>query len=268
MKLRNLLAILLLAAASAVHAQQQATPVTGDTRLVTFKYDADQTFLIFTRPKSVTQIQLRPDERVVTLAAGDSANFKFDVSANRNHVLIRPKYEGMTTSLTLITNERSYPIMIRSTDADVGKWHQRVTWLFDEGLIADFSRSAPSPRLADPDSPLAPASAPVAPAPALAIDRINFGYVVEGEADFKPTQVFDDGTHTFIRMPDSLEVLPALFALVGGDAQILNYLFRDKYLVVQGTNASVLLKLGKAEVRIRKDRPGRWVPRSWELTGG
>ena len=71
-----------------VHAQQQATPVTGDTRLVTFKFDPDKSYLILTRPKSMTHVQLRPDEKIVTVGAGDTANFTFTVTANRSNLLV------------------------------------------------------------------------------------------------------------------------------------------------------------------------------------
>ena len=138
---RLLLAALLCIASASGFSQQQATPVNGDSRLVTFEYDADQTYLILTRPKTITHIQLRPDERVTTVVAGDTSNFTLVVSANRNNILIRPKYENLTTSVTLITNERNYPIMLRSTVENTGKWYQRVTWNFQDLIIQEDRKS-------------------------------------------------------------------------------------------------------------------------------
>jgi type IV secretion system protein TrbG len=253
------LLVSVLSAAVSAQAQQQATPVNGDTRLVTFNYDADQTYLILVRPKAMTHIQLRPDEKVVTLGAGDTSNFALVVSVNKNNVLIRPKYSDMTTSVTLITTERSYPIMLRSTEEGTGKWYQRVTWNFDDQLIEDVGATHGPVRTRTDVQPTASSQAekpslPPATVP-LPIDKMNFGYSVEGTADFKPLHVFDDGVRTYLRMPDQIEVLPALFALTdGSDGQVLNYTISDKYMVVQGTHRALLLKLGKGEVRINRGK--------------
>lgn len=262
---RILLLLTILCSLSA-HAQQQATPVTGDTRLVTFKFDPDKSYLILTRPKSMTHVQLRPDEKIITVGAGDTANFIFTVTANKSNLLVRPKYPDMETSLTLITTERSYPIMIRSTDPEGGKWHQRVSWIVEEGLIDDSAAPVAPMAARATQEPLPDAIAAVPSA--LAIDRLNFDYAVEGDAPFKPVQVFDDGKHTYLRLPDALEMLPALFAVVEGEAQLLNYTVKNKFLVVQGTSPTMLLKLGKAEVKVRKGRTSRWMSPPWEVTGG
>ena len=42
-----------LACATASHAELVATPLPGDTRLVQFEYDADNTYLLLARPKCV-----------------------------------------------------------------------------------------------------------------------------------------------------------------------------------------------------------------------
>lgn len=265
--IKRALVLLAVLCSLGAHAQQQATPVTGDTRLVTFQYDPDRSYLILTRPKALTHVQLRTDEKILTVGAGDTANFVFTVTANRNSLLIRPKYPDLTTSLTLITTERSYPIIIRSTDPDGGKWHQRVTWIVEEGLIEDLPAA---PVVAAAQRVRIGPEANSETAPGLSVDRMNFDYAVEGDAPFRPTQVFDDGRHTFLRLPDALETLPALFAeSEGGDAQLLNYTLRNQYLVVQGTNPVLVLKLGKAEIRVKKGTRGsRWLARPWEITGG
>lgn len=248
-------------------AQQQATPVNGDTRLVTFNYDPDQTYLVLVRPRTMTHIQLRADEKVVTLGAGDTSNFTFVVSANKSNVLIRPKYADLTTSMTLITTERSYPIMLRSTDESTGKWYQRVTWNIDEQLVVDVPSPVAVP--ARPTPPAGHAEDPQAQSGSgstLSLNRINLDYTVEGAAPFAPSHVFDDGVRTFLRMPENLEVLPALFGLTeGSEGRVLNYTFDKQYIVVQGTHPALLLKLGRSEVKVIK---GKKVNRLSRFFGG
>ena len=248
----------LLLLSSTAHSQQQATPVNGDTRLVTFEYDPDQTYLILTRPKSVTHIQLRPDEKVKVAAAGDTSSFMTVVSSDKNNLLIRPKYEGMTASFTLITNERSYPIMLRSTSETTGKWYQRVTWNFPELLITDSSEhdglaKSEGALRAKPDSESVPKGGSVS------ISKLSTSYTIEGEAEFKPTNVFDDGTRTYIRFPDQLQTLPAVFAVSDGDTKLVNYHIEQDYAVIQGVMTQLSLHLGKSVVKVTKIQPKKSI---------
>ena len=248
--IRKLLQILILCGLSCLaHAQQNATPVNGDTRLVTFEFDEDQTYLILTRPKSVTHIQLRPEERVISLFSGDSAGFTIESSANRNHIVIRPKYEGLTASLTLITTERVYPIMLRSTAQEGGKWYQRVTWNFQNMILEDqpeltVSKSLGSTKVQQ-DEMLSGQSV-------VSLEKISTNYQIDGDADFKPTNVFDDGIRTFIRFPEGLQNIPAVFAVFEGEAKLVNFNIDQKYVVIQGVHPELLLKMGKTTVKINK----------------
>ena len=86
-------------------------------------------------------------------------------------------------------------------------------------------------------------------------------YGIEGDADFRPTQVFDDGTHTYIRLPERLQELPALFMLTPdtGETALVNYAVSEPYLIVQRTMERFLLQLGKAKVTVRRGvKRGFW----------
>jgi type IV secretion system protein VirB9 len=117
-----------------LQAQERDAPMGADPRLLQLEFDAQQSYLILTRPKSVTLIQMQAEETIVTAVAGDTVNFSVVVSQSRNYVMVRPKYEGLTTSLTLITNLRNYPLTLRSTKEALGKWYQRVQWSYPKDL--------------------------------------------------------------------------------------------------------------------------------------
>lgn len=251
-----LLGLVLALVALQSSAQQQATPVNGDTRLVTFNYDPDQTYLILTRPKVVTHVQLAADERVKLAVAGDTASFNVVVSADRANVLIRPKYEGMTTSLTLITNKHSYPVMLRSTSEESGKWYQRVTWNFGDMAIdeiaAQESRTDPPPASRKTVAQSTPVLTETVRGNALQLDRLGMNYQVEGSDDIKPAYVLDDGIKTYIKFSDQLQTLPAIFGLQGDDSVIVNYTFDGGHVVIQGLYDGLVLKLGKRQVKVTK----------------
>ena len=67
---------------ASVHAELIATPVIGDSRLVTFNFDEDNTYLVLSKPKTVTHLQFAPDEVIKSVAAGDT-----DIAGRRIRVL-------------------------------------------------------------------------------------------------------------------------------------------------------------------------------------
>jgi len=270
--------------------EEETTWVSADARLVTFDYDAERTYLVLTRPKVVTHLQLPDDETVSTLVVGDTANFSVVLSANRHHVLIRPKYEGLSTSVTLITSAREYPLILRSTKEGSGKWYQRVSWNTPALRLEEFEQEAayrlsalsrraaskgvgalhlraPSAGVEDggeedmQDSTSNPRTTSTTSTTSssgttrmrINLDLIRTNYSIEGRADFKPLSVFDDGNKTFIRLPDHYQNFPAIFAWQGGLTQLVNYSVEEHYIVVQGVHAGMVLKLGSAEVKITRE---------------
>jgi P-type conjugative transfer protein TrbG len=248
-----------LAVFEPVSAQQIATPVNGDTRLVTFDYDPDVTYLILTRPKAVTHVMLAPGEQVLSLVAGDTVNFVFQVSASREHIFIKPKFEGLTTSASLVTSKATYQIILRSA-SETGKWHQRVSWNNPEIVLQDVVSSSSPGSTAGPSSPTTLAGSVSDPAvrigsadTTLVIDKLSFSYLISGDSALRPAQVFDDGIRTYFRVPSGMQELPALFSLKEQEASLVNYAVKDGYLIAQGVGGVFLLKLGKQEARVEKD---------------
>jgi type IV secretion system protein VirB9 len=83
---------------------------------------------------------------------------------------------------------------------------------------------------------------------------MNTAYTVTGDAEFRPSQVFDDGVRTFLRIPERLQELPALFMTTPDthELALVNYAVVGGYIVVQRTMDRFLLQLGKARVRIER----------------
>ena len=244
---------LCLLAGQPANAQQIATPVNGDTRLVTFDFDPDVTYLILTRPKSVTNLMLAPGEQVLSLVAGDTVNFVFQVSASREHIFIKPKFEGLTTSASLITNKTTYQLILRSAN-ETGKWHQRVTWNNPDMVLQDVvASSRGTPQRDAAAAPDQPARAAGGSDSNLIIDKVQFNYAISGSESIRPAQVFDDGVRTYFRIPEGMQEMPALFTLKDNEASLVNYSVKDGYLIAQGVGGVFLLKLGKLEVRVEKE---------------
>lgn len=244
------------------HSEIIATPLRGDTRLVQFPYDADNTYLVLAKPKAVTHLQFASNEQIRSVAAGDTANWELTPTKDRKHLFIKPKFEDLETSLTVLTDVRDYQFVLRST-GDGKKWYQRVSWIYGNDMLLTMEGDvppAPAPaaeiKPAAEQGPGIPAVADVAGSPVLQAERLRFNYSVEGEAPFRPTVVFDDGKFTYFKLPPNVQELPALFAVIEDkDYSLVNFEVKGNYLVAQRLLETAVLKLGRAEVRVNHVPP-------------
>lgn len=241
-------------------AQVLAEPLPGDPHLVVFPYDENNSYRLLARPNAVTNIVLQPDEKLRVLVLGDT--IAWDTAKTGNHVFIKPKFANRTTSGTLITNKRSYQLMLIST-TEAGRWYQRVSFEFPD-LIVSQAVDDDRDRLQAETGPLAASGAEeqrqparqVVPASAAGngpegVDpgKLNFNYSMKGAAPFKPLTVYDDGQTTYVKLPKAEDV-PALFRVKkGGEAELVDYTLRyGDTLVVPRVLDAALLKIGKEEV--------------------
>lgn len=261
-------AALSLAILPSANAELVATPLKGDSRLVQFQYDGDNTYLVLAKPKAVTHIQFAPDEVFTSVAAGDTSVWEVTPTKNRKNLFIKPKYEDESTSMTVLTDKRTYQFVLKST-GEGKKWYQRVSWLYnaeiildseDQSDLTDEKQKLANGSQASQKNPLisTASSEPTCSSnvPAIKPENMRFGYEIIGNAPFKPTMVFDDGKFTFYRMPESSQELPALFAVVDGkDYGLVNYTVSCDYLVAQRLIDTAVLSINKQEVRINKPKP-------------
>jgi P-type conjugative transfer protein VirB9 len=254
-------AVLTVAAHMAV-AEMLATPLRGDSRLVEFLYDQDNSYLVLAKPKAVTHMQFAADELIQSVAAGDTANWEFTPTRNRKNLFVKPRFDDQETSLTVLTDKRSYQFVLRST-GDGKKWYQRVSWVYSGELVLTVQGTPADdvvtpPAAAASAAALATAHAAAGNDAAVEADKLRFGYQITGDAPFRPRVVFDDGRFTYFKMPAALQELPALFAVIEGkDYSLVNFEVKGDYLVAQRLLPLAVLKLGREEVRIERPAPKR-----------
>lgn len=232
------------------HAEARPIALPSDSRLVQFVYQPNNVYTVLTRPESVTDIQLSDDEELVTLAMGDTAQWV--VSNVPGHIFVKPIFPDLVTSATLVTNMRTYQLTLRSSPMD-GKFYQQVHWHNPQLIAYRAEQAAARVAMADTARKFEDARmAATVVTPSVALEKLNFGYDIEGEGAFAPTQVFDDGNFTWVRLPDVQE-MPAVFLVQDGNVELLNFTLRDSYMVIHRLVPEMLLKLGKQEVRIKRN---------------
>lgn len=246
--------------ASPSRAEIPATPLPGDSRLVQFEYDPDNTFLVLAKPKAVTHMEFGQDEKVITVAAGDTKNWELNPTANRRHLFVKPTFEGLETSMTVLTDKRSYQFVLRSTGPG-SKWYQRVTWRYGQTMLMEMKAEEEAKVVAERiELAEQAAQSNINLATNVKPEDLNFNYTITGDAPFRPTSVFDDGKFTWVRMPDKLNELPALFAVSEGEElAIVNYVVKGDYLVAQRLMDAGVLRLGRQEVRFARKSQRRFL---------
>lgn len=247
-------AFLVLVAATATlgaHAELNPTPLSGDTRLVTFEYDPENTYLVLAKPRAQTHIKIPDGETIETVMAGDTASWDFTPSKNSKNLFIKPKFEDIQTPLTIITTKRTYQIVVRSTGEN-RKWYQQVSWEIAKGFVVDI----PGEEAHSQEPTLRLAKEAQKEQFQLNPEKVNYKYSIQGNAKFKPTQVFDDGKMIWVKMPDAMVELPAFFAKEGRDLVLINYVVRGKFVVVQQLVEKMVLKIGKEEVEVSRGSGG------------
>ena len=201
-------------------------------------------YQVYAAPGRVTDLVLQPGEQLIgagPIAAGDTVRWILGDTesgageSRRVHILVKPTTAKLATNLVINTDRRTYYVELR---ADPGVYMASVSWTYpQDALIALKAR------------PAAPAAMPQ-PKAAGGVDpaALNFAYHILGDRpDWRPTQVFDDGTRVFLVFPPGIGQtdLPPLFVLdAAGKPELVNYRVVGGRMMVDRLFARAELRLG------------------------
>ncbi|UTY55866.1 TrbG/VirB9 family P-type conjugative transfer protein [Massilia sp. erpn] len=225
----------------------KATPAPKENRIVTYNYSPDIIFRLLTLPEMHTHIQLAEDEGVIeTPVVGDSLQWR--VSGGPRNLYIKPLRHDLETSMTLVTNKRTYQFQLVAGKA-AGEQYQKVSFLYPDRELEIRLRkeaeagAAEAEKVRLADQVVAPNIDPA---------TLDFAFDIEGNARFKPTAVYSNGQFTFLVMPDTQDS-PAVFLLdEDNHPSLINYQVKGRMIVVERYAQRLLLKLGAAEVRVTR----------------
>jgi P-type conjugative transfer protein TrbG len=243
------------AAMSAVH-QAYARAITEPTAAnyvnagLVYDYDPGKLYTIHTSPRFLTVIALRPGEKLISKAAGDTVRWVLGETqqggGDRAQVLIlvKPVEGGLRTNIVLTTDQRVY--LLEAVSHEEPYYTSLMSWHYPQDDMRDV-RLAQAATTVDS---LARTNNVVATG--LSIDKLRFDYRVapqgRGAAPrWTPVRVFDDGAKTYIQFPTNLASTdaPPLF-LIGstGAAELVNYRFSNGYYIVDRLIDVAELRLG------------------------
>ncbi len=211
-----------------------------------YPYAEGALYQVYAAVSQVTEIALEPGEKLVSFSSGDTLRWVVgdttsgEGAGGRVHLLIKPVHPGLQTNGLITTDRRSYHLELHSTEKT---YMASVSWTYPAGELLALRKRTEA----------AEASANAIAAPDIDLSRLNFRYRIEGDAPWRPAQVFDDGSKVYIQFPSGLaqSEAPPLFT-VGPDAKpaLVNYRVRGTTYIVDRLFAAAELRLGTAPQRI------------------
>jgi type IV secretion system protein VirB9 len=232
---RNL-ALLLLAALFGV--QGASSMQARDSRVLERFYSPETVYAITGITGIQTAVLFGEEERIENIAIGDGSNWQVTPNKRANILFIKPIAIKKVTNLTIVTNRRTYLFELNSMD-------QKAARMYTLRFI--YPPDPVQPELPDLTKipPEAMSESNAVPAP-----KINFSWTKSGKAKLWPSEIFDDGTLTYLRWPKAVSP-PAIYSIgADGTESLVNQLVQNDYFVIDFVPSALMLRLGKAKARL------------------
>jgi type IV secretion system protein VirB9 len=239
----------------------RSAPTPGAYVNATLYYDFEpgRLYTVNTSPRFLTAITLRPGEKLISKAAGDTVRWVLGETVEGTGpsqqviVFVKPVRGSLRTNIILTTDQRTYLLDAVSHDGDT--YTSVIAWNYPQ----EEMREEEAARTAEAEAATA----------ATDIEHLNFGYSIKAvntrhAPAWQPLRVFDDGLKTYIQFPPNLgsSEAPPLF-LVGpkDQAELVNYRLLGGYYVVDRLIDVAELRLGEnPQTVVRITRTGGTGP--------
>lgn len=240
-------------------------PAQGRDGRIVYTFGATMPSVVCAR-YCVCDIELEEGENIRKdgIFVGDDVHFAISVTVSgpddslTPHIIVKPKEEvGFTTTMVVTTDRRTYYFRLGSTE---DQYMARVAFSYPDAqerqrkeffLKQESLKEAKRKKAGERDM--------YTPAQSAGVDKLDFRYVVEGQAPWKPTRVYNDGLKTYIEMPEVMfaSEAPALIVLgAKGNEQQVNYRLQgNRYKVDYLIDKAVLIAgVGKSQTRVSISR--------------
>lgn len=246
----------------------KAHPILSSDGKVIFAYGQSMPKLTCS-PTRACDVEMQAGEKVRKVILGDGVNWTWsgadsvEGGAEVKHVIFQPRDSNLESNVIITTDHRTYHIKLFSPRKE-GVYLNRVGFYYPQELVTDWESKAGV--LAEVKAKEEESKVMQAP---VGVENLDFDYKVDGQASFKPTQVFNDGGRVYFVMPDGIraEESPVLVLLDDkNQAMVVNYRVasdpatKKTHYVVDKLFAKGELRLGSEKVTIswNKKSDGFW----------
>ena len=211
-----------------------------------YPYTRGALYQLYAAVNQVTDVGLEPGEKLISVSAGDTLRWVVgDTTSGEGkdamvHILVKPIAANLDTNLVITTDRRTYHLEMHASAAT---YMASLTWSYPAAELIALKKQGAEAHAA---------VAAIADA-GVHIEALRFRYRLEGDAPFRPRQVFDDGVKVYIQFPSGLaqSEAPPLFVLgPDGKSALVNYRVRGTTYIVDRLFAAAELRLGTAPQRV------------------
>lgn len=208
--------------AMALQAQPEA--YYADSRLQSVDYRAEQVVTVESAPGYQVTILLSPDERIESIAVGDSSAWQVTANKGGNILFVKLTQPGLASNMTVVTDVRIYAFDL----VPLGNASSAMpyTLAFDYPTDAQEELGMPLDIVAK--------------------------YRLSGTKSLWPIAIADDGEKTYIEWPRNSD-LPAVYALDQAGREVLvNGMVRGDNYVMDQVASRLVFRIDKRVARARR----------------
>ncbi len=216
--MKRALIVLAMAALSPASADVRPTPGAGDPRIQTVLYDPDQVIQLQVASGYQLTLEFGADERIENVAIGDSSAWQVTPNKRGDHLFIKASQGSVATNMTVVTDARTYTFALAT----------------GYGAAPDMSFTV---RIKYP---------PPIPVPDVVTAATIGRYHLSGARALQPSEIDDDGVHTYINWATS-QAMPAVYAVDDrGNEALVNGMVRETRYVIDSVSNKLVFRLDRA----------------------
>ncbi len=194
-----------------------------------FAYDPSQQIYLACEPLHICTVLFQEGELIKDLSLGDTANWDIKTMLvggtwpdGAELLVIKPKTANLATNLVITTDKRIYNIALLTSSTN---YVRQAVFYYPSDTDSSI-QAATEQALKEQNQQSQNVVSAINSSTNISLNQVSFNYSISGDSpSWKPVRVFDDGTHTIIQFPSTVQssVLPVLFVLNHGENQLVNF---------------------------------------------
>lgn len=225
-------------------------PEYKDGRLQGWVYRENAVYKVICQTYHSTMILFEPGEEIVEnpyISEPDVWKISRGIGQKdgllQHHLVIKPDYSGLNSTLIVVTNKRIYQMELESTKTT---YMPKVSWVYPRAIQDSESwiRWQQQKQLTTEFTGVDP-------------ELLSFDYKMRhpvlSKPAWLPTQVYDDGVKTYIIL-DNMSLLTEYPVAFNERNEIINYRTKENTIIIDQLIEKVTLRLGKQKVIITKKK--------------
>jgi type IV secretion system protein VirB9 len=214
----RLLTVLMTLLAAPLAAQVQPQPGAGDPRIQTIAYEPDRIFRLQAAPGYQVTVEFGSDEQIENVAVGDSAAWQVTPNRRGDYLFVKAVQDGVATNMTVVTSARTYFFELSPIYGPTPDMAYNVRFTYPGGQPDSVADEAPA---AEQEG----------------------RYKLGGIRSLRPSNISDDGRHTYIEWPRD-RTLPAVYAIdPEGRESLVNGAMRDDLFVIDAIASKLIFRI-------------------------